>query len=107
MGLPPLTPEQRQAALVKAAEARRVRAQLRDRLKHSEATLEQVLALGDTDEAVGKMRVTAVLEALPGLGKIRAGRIMDKLEISRTRRVRGLGERQRAALAEEFRAAGT
>lgn len=104
MALPPLSPEQRQAALEKAARARRVRAELRERLKRSGTSLGEVLALGDTDEVVGKMKVSAVLEALPGVGKIRAGRLMDKLEISPSRRLRGLGAKQRAALEEEFRA---
>jgi ribosomal protein S13 len=62
-----------------------------------------VLASGESDEAVGKMRVVAVLEALPGVGKVRAGRIMERLEISPSRRVRGLGAKQREALEREFR----
>ncbi len=106
MPLPPLTPEQRAAALAKAAEARRQRAALRDRLKRSGASLPEVLALGASDEVVGRMRVAAVLEALPGVGKIRAARIMERLDISPTRRVRGLGAKQRAALEAEFVATG-
>ena len=38
MALPPLTPEQRQAALDKAAASRRERAEVKNRLKHSGAT---------------------------------------------------------------------
>lgn len=102
MALPPLTPEQRTAALEKAAQARRVRAELKGKLKHSGATLAEVLASGDTDEVIGKMKVSAVLEALPGVGKVRAQRIMERLEISPTRRVRGLGAKQREALEREF-----
>ena len=102
MALPPLTPEQRTAALEKAAAARRARAELKVRLKSSGATLQEVLDAGETDEAVGKMKVLAVLEAMPGVGKIKAARIMDKLEISPSRRVRGLGVKQREALEREF-----
>lgn len=102
MALPPLTPEQRSAALEKAAAARRARAELKVRLKSSGATLQEVLDAGETDEAVGKMKVLAVLEAMPGVGKIKAARIMDKLEISPSRRVRGLGVKQREALEREF-----
>lgn len=102
MALPPLTPEQRQAALAKAAEARRVRAALKDRLKHSGTSLTEVLAQAETDEAIGKMKVSAVLEALPGVGRVRAQRIMERLEIAASRRVRGLGTKQRAALEREF-----
>lgn len=105
--LPPLTPEQRSAALAKAAAARKARADLRDRLKHSGATLEDVFAAGESDDAVGKMRVSAVLESMPGVGKVRAQRIMEKIGISASRRVRGLGTHQRAALMREFAAAPT
>jgi hypothetical protein len=100
--LPQLTPEERSAALEKAAAARRARAALRDRLKHSGATLDDVFAAGEVDDAVGKMRVSAVLESMPGVGKVRAQRIMEKIGISASRRVRGLGTHQRAALQREF-----
>lgn len=100
--LPPLTPEQRSAALAKAAAARRSRADLKVRLKSNGASVSDVLSTGEVDEAVGKMKVVAVLEALPGVGKVRAGKIMTKLEISPSRRVRGLGARQREALQREF-----
>ena len=102
MPLPSLTPEQRAAALEKAAVARRRRAEVKNRLKHSGASLSAVLADGDTDDIIGKMRVSAVLEAMPGVGKVRAARIMEKLGIAPTRRVRGLGANQRAALTREF-----
>ena len=102
MALPPLTPEQRSAALVKAAAARKARAELKVRLKSSGTSLMDVLASGETDEAIGKMKVVAVLEAMPGVGKIRAQRLMERLEISPSRRVRGLGAKQREALQREF-----
>ena len=102
MALPLLTPEQRAAALEKAAAARKARAELKVRLKASGATLDQVLEDGDRDEVIGKMKVVAVLEAMPGVGKIRAQRIMARLEISPSRRVRGLGVKQREALVREF-----
>ena len=102
MALPPLTPEQRHAALEKAAAARRSRADLKVRLKSSGTSLSEVLSSGDTDEAIGKMKVEALLEAMPGVGKVRAQRIMERLEISPSRRVRGLGAKQREALQREF-----
>jgi hypothetical protein len=100
--LPPLTPEQRAAALEKAAAARKARAAVRERLKHEGGSLSDVLALGDSDEVIGKMRVAAVLESMPGIGKVRAQKIMEKLGISPSRRVRGLGNHQRLALQREF-----
>lgn len=102
--LPILTPEQRTAALRKAAEARKARAELKDKLKHSGTSLSDVLTSGETDEIVGKMKVLAVLESMPGVGKVRAQRIMEKLDISPSRRVRGLGTKQRNALEREFAA---
>ena len=102
MALPDLTPEQRAAALEKAAAARRARAELKVLLKARGTSLADVLATGETDEAVGKMKVLAVLEAMPGVGKIKAQRIMERLEISPSRRVRGLGVKQREALQREF-----
>ena len=102
MALPPLTPEQRSAALLKAAAARKARAELKVRLKSSGASLADVLDEGQTDEAVGKMKVLAVIEAMPGVGKVRAQRIMETLEISPSRRVRGLGTHQRQALLKAF-----
>jgi hypothetical protein len=106
VALPPLTPEQRQAALAKAAEARRARAEVKNRLKHSGASLSEVIKEGQSSDVVGKMKVSALLESLPGVGKVRARQIMERLGISETRRVRGLGANQVAALQREFGAAG-
>ena len=102
MALPPLTPEQRQAALDKAAASRRERAEIKNRLKHSGASIVDVLREGQTNEVVGKMRVLDLLTAMPGLGKVRARQLMERLNISESRRVRGLGAKQVAALEREF-----
>lgn len=102
MPVPQLTPEQRAAALEKATLARQERAAVRNRLKHSGASLPEVLKEGQTNEAIGKMKVSAILESLPGVGKVRARRIMEQLGISENRRVRGLGTNQTAGLEREF-----
>lgn len=102
MALPPLTPEQRAAALAKAAIARKERAEVKNRLKHSGASLAQVIKEGQENEIVGKMKVSALLESMPGVGKVRAKQIMERLGISETRRVRGLGTNQIAALERDF-----
>ncbi|WP_086823473.1 integration host factor, actinobacterial type [Allokutzneria sp. NRRL B-24872] len=104
MALPQLTEEQRAAALEKAAAARRVRAELKERLKRGGTNLKEVLAKAESDEILGKMKVSALLEALPGVGKVRAAQIMERLEIANSRRLRGLGDRQRKALLAEFSA---
>ncbi len=101
MSLPPaLSPEARQAALVKAAVARKARAELKDRLKMGSLTLREVLDSGDSDEVVGKTKMLTVLESLPGLGKVKARRLLDEIGIADTRRVKGLGDNQRARLLE-------
>jgi len=102
--LPTLSPEQRAAALAKAASARKARADLKDRLKHGQVTLAEVLESAGTDEVVGKMKVLSVLEAMPGIGKVRAVQIMDRFKIAESRRLRGLGDNQRRALLAEFSA---
>jgi hypothetical protein len=102
VALPPLTPEQRQSALDKAAASRRERAEVKNRLKHSGATLADVVEESRTNEVIGKMRVKELLQSMPGIGKVRAQQVMEKLKISETRRVRGLGAKQVAALVDEF-----
>jgi transposase len=102
VALPQLTDEQRAAALEKAAAARRARAELKDRLKRGGTNLTQVLKDAETNEVLGKMKVSALLEALPKVGKVKAQEIMTELEIAPTRRLRGLGDRQRKALLEKF-----
>lgn len=102
VALPPLTPEQRAAALEKAAAARRERAEVKNRLKHSGASLHEVIKQGQENDVIGKMKVSALLESLPGVGKVRAKQIMERLGISESRRVRGLGSNQIASLEREF-----
>ncbi|HEX7462965.1 MAG TPA: integration host factor, actinobacterial type [Dermatophilaceae bacterium] len=102
MALPQLTPEQRTEALAKAAHARRERAAVKNRLKYAQGVLSEVIADGKNNDIVGKMKVSALLESMPGVGRIRARQIMDEVGISETRRVRGLGINQIAALIERF-----
>jgi signal recognition particle GTPase len=98
---PALTPEQRAAALEKAAKVRRERAVVKEKLKMGHLTLTQLLQQADTDETVGKMKVVSVLESLPGLGKVKARRLMESVGISDSRRLQGLGAKQREALLKE------
>jgi hypothetical protein len=97
-----LSPEQRQAALEKAAAARRQRAELKDKLKMGSMSLKELLDQASGNEVVAKMKVLAMLESLPGLGKVKARRLMDDVGISETRRVQGLGANQRASLFEKL-----
>jgi hypothetical protein len=103
MPLPPsLTPEQRRAALEKAATARRRRAEIKERLKSGKLTLTQLFDQADTDETLAKLKVLSMLEAMPQTGKVKARRIMVELDISESRRLRGLGDNQRRRLLERF-----
>jgi signal recognition particle GTPase len=88
--------------LEKAAKARKDRAEVKNNLKRGALTLSAVLSQGQTDDTLGKMKVSALLESLPGVGKVRARQIMERLGIAESRRVRGLGANQRAALETEF-----
>lgn len=102
MALPPLTPEQRAKALEKAAEARATRAEVKNRLKYSGGKLSEVIAEGQKNDAVGKLKVLALLESLPGVGKVTARDVMTEVGISESRRVRGLGPQQINKLVERF-----
>ena len=101
-GPPPLTDEQRRQALLKAAEARRIRAEVKELLKTGSLSLEDLLERSDSDESLGRMKVQAVLESLPRLGKVKARRAMEDIGISDSRRLRGLGAQQRASLISRF-----
>lgn len=98
---PPLTQEQRRKALEKAAIARRKRAELKEQLKSGRTSLKELLGR-TSDDIVGKMKVASVLESLPGVGRVRARKIMERLDISESRRMRGLGQKQKENLLSEF-----
>ncbi len=101
MATPPaLSPEQRSAALAKAAEARTARAELKNRLKLGTLSLDEALQSNDT--TVGKLKVVSLLESLPGVGKVKARKIMEEIGIAENRRVQGLGQQQKTALLQQL-----
>jgi hypothetical protein len=100
--LPEQTPEQRAAALEKAAEARRVRAEIKELLRTGTLTFGEVLTRAETESMIGGLKLKSVLESLPGLGKIKTKRLLESLDIDGSRRLRGLGDRQRQALMTEL-----
>lgn len=103
MGAPPqLTPEQRASALAKAKVSRQVRAGLKLRVKNQELSIAQVIQISHNDEAIAKMRVLELVESIPGMGKVRAKALLERLEISLTRRLQGLGRHQVQALEREL-----
>ena len=103
MALPPqLTAEQREAALHKAGISRKRRAEVKAQIKNGELTIDDVLKISESDEAIGKMRVKELLESLSGVGKVRVVSLMERLNISPTRRIQGLGKHQIRQLRQEF-----
>lgn len=101
MALPNLSPEDRAKALAKAAEARQKRAEYRAKIKAGNLSFAEVLKKAD-DPIIARMKVSTLLESLPGFGKAKAAKIMTDLEISESRRVQGLGARQREQLLERL-----
>ena len=99
---PTLTDEARREALAKATLVRKERAAIRVKLAKRELTFSELLDRVD-DDSVGKMKVLAVIESMPGIGKVRARKLMDEIGIYENRRLRGLGVRQRAELLEAFK----
>ena len=103
MALPPqLTAEQREAALHKAGISRKRRAEVKAQIKNGELSIDDVLKISESDEAIGKMRVKELLESLSGVGKVRVVSLMERLNISPTRRIQGLGKHQIRELRQEF-----
>lgn len=108
MALPPrLSDEERARALTIAKKSRQERAQMKSEIHKGNISFAQFLKLSDENPVLAKMRVAELLESLPGYGKIRAQALMEKFEISPTRRVQGLGRHQRGALLKEFQIPST
>lgn len=101
MPLPKLSPEQQKEALAKAAAARTARAELRQKVKDGKLKVADVLQMTD-DPVAAKIKVSTLLESLPGYGKAKVAKLMDELKIDPSRRVKGLGAVQRQALIDYF-----
>ena len=101
MSIHQLTPEERARAIEKAKQARAKRAEVREQLKTGKIKLADVIAKKD-DDVIGRMKVSTLIETLPGYGKAKAAKVMSELNIADSRRLRGLGERQQAALLERL-----
>lgn len=103
MPIPPkLTPEQRQAALKKAGEVRRARAEVKELLKTGSMSITELFERAESDEVLGGIKVERLIAAMPGMGKVKAMRLMESVGIADNRRLRGLGDRQREALLKEL-----
>lgn len=101
MALPKLTPEEKMKALKKAQEMRSQRARIRHELKSGRSNIRAILDQA-SDDVVAKMRVAYLIESLPRIGKVRTRKIMTELGIDETRRIQGLGIRQKKALLDKL-----
>jgi hypothetical protein len=99
---PKLSDEQRKAALEKAAEARRVRAEVKELLKTGSLRISELFERAESEELLAGLKVESLIASMPGTGKIKAKRLMESLGIAENRRIRGLGDKQKAALIAEF-----
>ena len=102
MAIPSLSPEQLSAARQAASKARRVRAELKEKIRTGELTLGQALDIAVKDDVLAHVRVVDLLKSIPRIGDVRAAEIMKRHEIAENRRVRGLGHHQIAGLKAEF-----
>ncbi len=100
MGLPEMSDEQRAAALAKAGEARRARAEMKELLSTGSMTLAEVFEQAETDEIIAGTKIYPVIVAMPGMGKITTKRLFEEHGIAENRRIRGLGNRQKQLLLD-------
>jgi hypothetical protein len=103
MTMPVRTNEERDAALVSARAVRRDRAQLRDDIRNGQLSACEVLTGYESNEGWAKVKVNWLLESIPGMGQVKVSSLMDQLRIAPSRRVRGLGIHQRAALVDSLK----
>lgn len=98
MGSPPQsTPEQRAAAMAKAAEVREARAEIRVKVKSGEMSVADIFANAG-DPVYGKIRIKVLLGWVPGLGPVQVRKILETIDVDEKKYVRAFSERQREAL---------
>lgn len=102
MAIPKLSSEQLAAARASATEARRVRAELKDKVKNQELSFMDALAKAQGDDTLSRIKVVDLLRAVPRVGVTRAGEILEAADISANRRIRGLGRHQIERLSKFF-----
>ena len=103
MAIPKLSEPELQAARKAATEARRTRAQFKNRLRAGELSIGEALDQASKDDVLAHVKVVDLLKTQRRIGQIRADEIMAKLSIAPTRRLRGLGKHQIDGIVEEFR----
>lgn len=96
---------QRMDALRKANGVRTSRAKLKDDLKSGRISPTEVIAR--TPEYAGNMKVSEMLTAVRGFGRVKVHRLMGVCQISASKKMSGLSDRQRRELTAELQRAYT
>ncbi len=97
-----MTDEQRAAALKRAGEARRLRAEVKQLLKTGSLSFADVLDRAEEDDLIAGTKIKAIIVSMPHMGKVSTNRLMEAIGIAENRTIRGLGANQRKALLEHF-----
>lgn len=93
--VPILTEEERRQNLDRALKARRERAEAKTKLASGEMSVDDVFRLADDgNEAILRMPVESLIRSLPGYALSRTQKLMKRLRIAQSRRIRGLSKRQ-------------
>ena len=100
--LPEMTDEQRAAALARAGEARRVRAEIKHLLKTGSLTFTDVLERAEDDDLVAGAKVREIVASMPGMGKVGTDKVLAEIGIADGRTLRGLGINQKEQLIVRF-----
>lgn len=75
---------------------------MKARLKMGSISLSELLEEAEENALLAKIKVLAVIESLPGVGKVKARRTMEEIGIAESRRLAGLGPQQRQKLLAAF-----
>ena len=92
----------RDAALAKAAELRRVRADIVDAVADGTVALTGVFQRSADRPMVAGIKILTVLEVVPGVGKVRARRLLEAAGIDEAERIEQLDEDRRRGLLQEL-----
>jgi len=99
--VPERSVDQRREALAQANRVRTNRARIKEDLKQGRVSLADLLA--DPPPYLSSAKVMELLRALPGYGPIKATRLLERCQVSPTKTVGGLTERQRTRLFKSLR----
>ena len=97
--VPKLSKDERVAALNQALKARRARAEVKQKVRDGELSLDDVLGMKN-DPVIARMKVRDLVASFKSIGEVKSQKIMQQCEISESRRLMGLGHLQEARLRE-------